>query len=88
MKFGVNALFLIPGEVGGTETYVRCTLPGLAARLAPYEELVVFANAAPSPVSAACSSRTSRFPASPARSVSALSGIPATPRSTAAPARR
>ena len=45
MKFGVNALFLIPGEVGGTETYVRRTLPELAARLAPHEELVVFANA-------------------------------------------
>ena len=45
MKFGVNALFLIPGEVGGTETYVRRTLPPLAARLAPHEELVVFANA-------------------------------------------
>lgn len=45
MKFGVNALFLIPGEVGGSETSVRRTLPALASRLAPHEELVVFANA-------------------------------------------
>lgn len=45
MKIGVNALFLVPGEVGGTETYLRRTLAAMPALLAPDEELVVFANA-------------------------------------------
>jgi glycosyltransferase involved in cell wall biosynthesis len=31
MKLGVNTLFLIPGEVGGTETYLRQTLFAMAA---------------------------------------------------------
>lgn len=30
MRVGVNALFLIPGQVGGTEGYLRDLLPGLA----------------------------------------------------------
>ena len=30
MKVGINTLFLIPGEVGGTETYLRETLNRLA----------------------------------------------------------
>lgn len=43
MKIGINALFLIPGEVGGTETYLRKILAELP-RLAPEHEFVVFAN--------------------------------------------
>jgi glycosyltransferase involved in cell wall biosynthesis len=31
MRIGVNALYLIPGGVGGTETYLRSLLAGLAA---------------------------------------------------------
>jgi glycosyltransferase involved in cell wall biosynthesis len=30
MRIGVNALYLIPGGVGGTETYLRALLPALA----------------------------------------------------------
>ena len=45
MKIAVNALFLIPGQVGGTETYLRRTLSEMPALLAPGEELLVFANA-------------------------------------------
>ncbi len=45
MKIAVNALFLVPGQVGGTETYLRRTLCAMPARLAPDEELLVFANA-------------------------------------------
>ncbi len=44
MKIGVNVLFLIPGEVGGSETYLRCTLRAAAA-LNPEHDFVVFANA-------------------------------------------
>jgi hypothetical protein len=29
MRIGVNTLFLIPREVGGTEIYVRSVLPAL-----------------------------------------------------------
>ena len=43
MKVGVNALFLIPGEVGGSETYLRCTLRA-AAMLYPEHDFVVFAH--------------------------------------------
>lgn len=43
--FAVNALFMIPGQVGGTETYLRRTLSQMPALLAPDESLVVFANA-------------------------------------------
>lgn len=43
MKIGVNALFMIPGEVGGTETYLRRILVELP-RLAPEHEFVIFAN--------------------------------------------
>lgn len=45
MRIAVNALFLVPGQVGGTETYLRRTLGAMPARLAPDEELLVFANA-------------------------------------------
>jgi glycosyltransferase involved in cell wall biosynthesis len=43
MKVGVNALFLIPGEVGGSETYLVETLRALAATQ-PDLELLVFTN--------------------------------------------
>ena len=43
--FAVNALFLVPGQVGGTETYLRRTLCALPPLLAADERLVVFANA-------------------------------------------
>jgi glycosyltransferase involved in cell wall biosynthesis len=43
MRVGVNALFLIPGEVGGTEVYLRHLLPALTV-LDPGLELVLFTN--------------------------------------------
>ena len=44
MRIGVNALFFIPGEVGGSETYLLETLRALAGRAEP-PELVLFSNA-------------------------------------------
>lgn len=43
MKIGVNALFMIPGEVGGSETYLRKTLEA-AVRAHPRHDFVVFTN--------------------------------------------
>jgi len=43
MRVGVNTLFLIPGEVGGSETYLRQTLRALA-EFSPEVELVLFTN--------------------------------------------
>jgi glycosyltransferase involved in cell wall biosynthesis len=43
MRIGVNTLFLIPGEVGGSETYLRRVLPPLAAA-AGDDRLVLFTN--------------------------------------------
>jgi glycosyltransferase involved in cell wall biosynthesis len=43
MKIGVNALFLIPGEVGGSETYLRQTLRAAAAKFKEHE-FIVFSN--------------------------------------------
>lgn len=43
MDIGVNTLFMIPGEVGGTETYLRQTLLEMAARF-PAVGLVLFTN--------------------------------------------
>jgi len=43
MRIGVNTLFLIPGEVGGTETYLRETLLAMAA-LSAETEWVLFTN--------------------------------------------
>ncbi len=43
MRVGVNTLFLIPREVGGTEIYVRSILPALQ-EARPSLELVVFTN--------------------------------------------
>ena len=41
MKVGVNALFMIPGEVGGSETYLRRTLVA-AAKNFPQHEFKLF----------------------------------------------
>lgn len=43
MKIGINTLFMIPGEVGGTETYLRQTLIEIAAQF-PKHPLVLFTN--------------------------------------------
>ena len=43
LAIGVNALFYIPGEVGGTETYLRATLRAMAEQ-AGADRLVVFTN--------------------------------------------
>jgi len=43
MIVGVNALFMIPGEVGGSETYLRRTLAA-AAHAFPQHEFAVFAT--------------------------------------------
>jgi glycosyltransferase involved in cell wall biosynthesis len=43
LTIGVNALFYIPGEVGGTETYLRATLIAMAEQ-AGTDRLVVFTN--------------------------------------------
>jgi len=43
VRIGVNTLFLIPGEVGGTETYLRQTLLAIAKHF-PGVELVLFTN--------------------------------------------
>ena len=43
MRIGVNALFLVPGEVGGTEVYLRNNLREMA-RMYPHHTLVVFAS--------------------------------------------
>ena len=43
MRIGVNTLFLIPGEVGGSETYLRSTLKAMAAGFTDLE-LALFTN--------------------------------------------
>ncbi|MCX7602664.1 MAG: glycosyltransferase, partial [Bryobacteraceae bacterium] len=43
MRIGINALYLIPGGVGGTETYLRCLVAALE-RLPHGHEIVVFTN--------------------------------------------
>jgi len=49
MKIGVNTLFMIPGEVGGTETYLRQTLLAMAENF-PEVSLVLFTNRENDPV--------------------------------------
>jgi glycosyltransferase involved in cell wall biosynthesis len=49
MRIGVNTLFYIPGEVGGTETYLRHILKELA-RGFPGHTLVLFTNRENDPV--------------------------------------
>lgn len=43
MRIGVNTLFMIPGEVGGAETYLRETLRALASN-SPEHSQVLFTN--------------------------------------------
>jgi len=43
MRIGINTLFLIPGEVGGTETYFRRILYHIAAQF-PDTTLILFTN--------------------------------------------
>ena len=43
MRIGVNALYLIPGGVGGTEIYLRGLLPALA-EIDPRNRYFVFTN--------------------------------------------
>lgn len=43
MRIGVNALYLIPGRVGGTEIYLRGLLPALA-EIDPVNRYFVFTN--------------------------------------------
>ncbi len=43
MRIGVNALYLIPGGVGGTETYLRCLVAAME-EAAPHHEILVFTN--------------------------------------------
>ena len=49
MKVGINTLFLIPGEVGGTETYLRQTLISMAEHF-PNVNMVLFTNRENDPV--------------------------------------
>lgn len=42
-RLGVNTLFLVPGDVGGTETYLRQTLFSMV-RLRPDVEFILFTN--------------------------------------------
>lgn len=43
LRIGINALYLLPGKVGGSETYVRNLVKWLL-RVAPSNEYVVFIN--------------------------------------------
>jgi len=43
MRIGINTLFLVPGDVGGTEVYLRNTLSAMAA-LETEDTLVLFTN--------------------------------------------
>jgi glycosyltransferase involved in cell wall biosynthesis len=43
MRIGINTLFLVPGDVGGTEVYLRNTLVAMAA-LETGDTLVLFTN--------------------------------------------
>ncbi len=44
MRIGINTLFLVPGDVGGTEVYLRRTLIALAALVKEQDTLVLFTN--------------------------------------------
>lgn len=44
MRLGINTLFLVPGDVGGTEVYLRKTLVAMAALLQTGDSLVLFTN--------------------------------------------
>jgi len=45
MKIGINALYMIPCEVGGTETYLRGLLYGLS-KVGQDNEYVILTNSA------------------------------------------
>ena len=44
MRIGINALFLIPGKVGGSETYLRSLVRALQA-VDERNEYVLYSNA-------------------------------------------
>ncbi len=44
MRIGINTLFLVPGDVGGTEVYLRETLVAMTALLKEQDTLVLFTN--------------------------------------------
>ena len=44
LRLGVNTLFYLPGEVGGSETYLRETLEALQRQPQP-PDVVLFSNA-------------------------------------------
>lgn len=44
MRIGINTLFLVPGDVGGTEVYLRRTLIALATLVKEQDTLVLFTN--------------------------------------------
>lgn len=44
MRIGINALYLIPGEVGGTEIYLRSLLAAMAQLPARNDEYFIFMN--------------------------------------------
>lgn len=53
MRIGINALYLIPGGVGGTETYLRCLVTALE-ELASGHEIAVFTNRETGPLGTRC----------------------------------
>lgn len=42
MRIGINLLYLIPGKVGGTETYARELIPAMIKQLDPDDQLIIF----------------------------------------------
>ncbi len=44
MRIGINTLFLVPGDVGGTEVYLRNTLTAMADLLKTEDSLILFTN--------------------------------------------
>lgn len=44
MRIGINSLFLVPGDVGGTEIYLRETLKAMAKLAAAADTFVIFTN--------------------------------------------
>ncbi len=53
MRIGINALYMIPGGVGGTETYLRCLVTALE-QAASGHEILVFANRETGPLGQRC----------------------------------
>ena len=44
MRLGLNILYLIPGKVGGTETYARELIPALDGNLSSGDELIIYCS--------------------------------------------